>query len=201
MADDAYLLGFRRNGLHLGVKIIPLRPDVKDAIGINAIAHFAQIAQDRAAHHETVSRAQVAQIENRLRRSHQARGGVRSEPHALQESWKRLARRDCRFAEQDQLLLHAMSVFARRRRLGHDLVIGGGGAEVIHADDARHSDGEQQNADQNLEFCSHNSLQRIIYEDGSIAQCDAGREVKCCGFVHAGNRRDWRIADALIQKL
>ena len=94
LSDNADFLGFRRNGLHLGVKFVALRPDVQNAIGINAITHFAHLAQARAAHYKTVSRAQVAQIENRLRRCHQARGGVRAEPHALQESWKRLARRD-----------------------------------------------------------------------------------------------------------
>src|SRR5271154_2287428 len=67
LADDAHFLGFRRDGLQFGVKIIPLRPYVKDAIGVNAVTHLANVAQSRAAHHETVARAQMAQIENRLR--------------------------------------------------------------------------------------------------------------------------------------
>src|SRR5271163_4841430 len=58
LADDAYFLGFRRNSLHLGVKIIALRPDEENAISVNAIAHFAEISQGRAPHYETVSRAQ-----------------------------------------------------------------------------------------------------------------------------------------------
>ena len=78
----------------------------------------------------------MAQIENGLRGSYQARGGVRTESHTLQEGRERLAGRDRGFAEQDQLLLHAMGVFAGGRSLGHEFVIGGGGAEVLCGEDA-----------------------------------------------------------------
>ena len=129
------------------MEVISLRPNAQDAVGINAVAHFAQVAQTGAPHHEAIARAQMAQIENRLRGRYKPRGIVRGESDTLQKRLERQARRDHRFGKENQLLLHAMSFFPRWRRLGHDCEIGRGAAEIIHGDDARCSCGQKQNAD------------------------------------------------------
>ena len=92
-----------------------LRRDHEFAVGVDAVAHLAQIAEDAAADRDFVSCAEMAEIESVLGCGGDARGGGCVEPELLERLSKGNARRGDFIGVHDYIALNVSSFFARER--------------------------------------------------------------------------------------
>ena len=112
-----------------------LRRDEEFAVGVDAVAHFAQIAEDAAADRDFISGAEMAEIETVLGYGGDAGGGGRVEAELLKRAIEGNARRRDFIGVHDDIALNASRFFVGKRHFVCELCFGSAADAVGPSED------------------------------------------------------------------